>query len=249
MATYRVHATKNYTVMSNVHLRDKSLSLKAKGLLSVMLSLPETWDYTINGLVAICKENNTAVESALKELKQFGYLVVTKKMPNETESGRIEYEYDIYEIPQESEKQQTEKQVAENQWVVSQGVENSPQLSNKELITKQSTTDRYITYNKIIAYLNEKAHTAFKATSKQTQAHINARLAEGFTEQDFYTVIDKKVTEWAGTEFEQYLRPATLFGTKFEGYLNAPARERKVYGATGIQIKNTDEEDILHGIL
>lgn len=108
MTTYKVHKTKDYTVMSNIHLRDKNLSLKAKGLLSVMFSLPDEWDYSINGLVAICKENNTAVESALKELKEFGYLVVTKKLPNETENGRIEYEYDIYESPQAAQKQAIE---------------------------------------------------------------------------------------------------------------------------------------------
>lgn len=77
------------------------------------------------------------------------------------------------------------------------------------------------TYKIIIAYLNEKANKDFKAKSKATQQHINARLKEGFTVDDFKTVIDKKCAEWLGTDFEQYLRPATLFGTKFEGYLNA----------------------------
>lgn len=141
MATYRVHTNKNYTVMSNTHLRDKTMSLKAKGLLSVMLSLPETWDYTINGLVAICKENNTAVESALKELKALGYLVVTKRMPNETESGRIEYEYDIYENPQVLDKHHVVNQGIEKQGVENQGVENSRQLSTYKSITNKSITD------------------------------------------------------------------------------------------------------------
>lgn len=148
MATYRVHTNKNYTVMSNVHLRDKTMSLKAKGLLSVMLSLPDTWDYTINGLVAICKENNTAVESALKELKALGYLVVTKRMPNETESGRIEYEYDIYETPQVLCKQHFVNQGIEKQGVENQGVENSRQLSTYKSSTKKSITDKLSTEDK-----------------------------------------------------------------------------------------------------
>ena len=75
MSVIRVHKSKNYTVMSNTHLRDKSLSLKAKGLLSVMLSLPDNWDYSIAGLVAISKENETAVKSALNELKDNNYVV------------------------------------------------------------------------------------------------------------------------------------------------------------------------------
>lgn len=99
MAVFKINKTTNYTVMSNHHLRNKNLSLKAKGLLSIMLSLPQEWDYSIKGLCSICKENESAIKSALSELKQFGYLVVTKKYADETSSGRIEYLYDIYEEP------------------------------------------------------------------------------------------------------------------------------------------------------
>lgn len=73
----------------------------------------------------------------------------------------------------------------------------------------------------IIDYLNQKAGTNYKTTTKDTVSHINARLSDGYTVDDFKTVIDKKVSEWQGTEFEKYLRPKTLFGTKFESYLNA----------------------------
>lgn len=99
MAVFKINKTTNYTVMSNHHLRNKKLSLKAKGLLSIMLSLPQEWDYSIKGLCSICKENESAIKSALSELKQFGYLVVIKKYADETSSGRIEYLYDIYEEP------------------------------------------------------------------------------------------------------------------------------------------------------
>lgn len=136
-----MNKTKNYTVMSNEHLKDKRLSLKAKGLLSVMLSLPDTWDYSISGLVAICKESETAVKSTLNELKSCGYLVVTKKMPDETESGRIEYVYDIFEHAQTG-KQWVEKQGVENLWVESLGVENVRQLNTKKSNTDKSTTNK-----------------------------------------------------------------------------------------------------------
>lgn len=142
-----MNKTKNYTVMSNEHLKDKRLSLKAKGLLSVMLSLPDTWDYSISGLVAICKESETAVKSTLNELKSCGYLVVTKKMPNETESGRIEYVYDIFEKAQTG-KQLVEKQGVENLGVESLGVENVRQLSTKESSTDKSNTDKSNTNKK-----------------------------------------------------------------------------------------------------
>lgn len=142
-----MNKTKNYTVMSNEHLKDKRLSLKAKGLLSVMLSLPDTWDYSISGLVAICKESETAVKSTLNELKSCGYLVVTKKMPNETESGRIEYVYDIFEKAQAG-KQPVEKQEVENLGVENLGVENVRQLNTKESSTDKSNTDESSTNKK-----------------------------------------------------------------------------------------------------
>ena len=82
-----------------------------------------------------------------------------------------------------------------------------------------SNTDNKQIYIDIINYLNEKAGTHYLPDTKETRRCIDARLKD-FTEDDFYTVIDKKVQEWKGTEFENFLRPQTLFGTKFESYLN-----------------------------
>lgn len=117
---------------------------------------------------------------------------------------------------------------------------------NKNNITKTDNKNNNI--NIIVEYLNQKAGTKYRASSKSTSQHIHARLEEGFSVDDFKTVIDKKCAEWIGTEFAQYLRPATLFGTKFEGYLNAPFRQRKTVGASGIEIKQPDHDD-LAGIL
>lgn len=83
-------------------------------------------------------------------------------------------------------------------------------------------------YKSIIAYLNEAAGTSFRHTTGKTRTLIHARLAEGFTFEDFQIVIDKKCAEWRGDEkMEKFLRPETLFGTKFEGYLQAKATTRK----------------------
>jgi uncharacterized phage protein (TIGR02220 family)/predicted phage replisome organizer len=76
-------------------------------------------------------------------------------------------------------------------------------------------------YETVVSYLNKKAGTNYRATTAKTRTAIHARLAEKFTVENFKTVIDKKCDEWIGTEYEKYLRPETLFGTKFEGYLNA----------------------------
>lgn len=143
MAVIRVNKTKDYTVMSNIHFKDKRLSLKAKGLLSQMLSLPEDWDYSITGLGAINKENETAIASALKELQKAGYLQITKLMPDRTESGRIEYIYDIFEQPVE--KQGLEKQDPEFLGLEFLGLENQGQLNTNKSNTKRSNTKDLIT--------------------------------------------------------------------------------------------------------
>ncbi|WP_053069810.1 conserved phage C-terminal domain-containing protein [Clostridium botulinum] len=100
-------------------------------------------------------------------------------------------------------------------------------------------------YINIVEYLNKKANTNYRATTKKTKDLINARLNEGFEEKDFYTVIDKKVKEWLGTEWERFLRPETLFGTKFEGYLNQKAGVQSNGGneVTSIEQNNAKEED------
>lgn len=81
----------------------------------------------------------------------------------------------------------------------------------------------------IIDHLNQTAGTAYRASSRDTKGHINARLSEGYTVADFITVIDKKTAEWKGTDMEKYLRPATLFGSKFEGYLNQKTTKKDRY--------------------
>lgn len=131
MSVIRVNKTKDYTVMSNHHLKNRNLSLKAKGLLSQMLALPEGWDYSINGLVAINKESEASIKAAMSELKAEGYLRITKLKPNQTESGRIEYVYDIYEEP----KQEGEKQEVEIQPLEIQPIENHGQLNTNKLNT------------------------------------------------------------------------------------------------------------------
>lgn len=137
MSVIRVHKNKNFTVMSNVHLRDMDLSLKAKGLLSVMLSLPDNWNYSIAGLCSICKENETAIKSTIKELKERRYVIVDKKYPNQTESKKYEYVYHIFEEPQ-PENQEVEKQGVENLPLDNLPIENHP--LNKR--TDRSSTDK-----------------------------------------------------------------------------------------------------------
>ncbi|MDD3363236.1 MAG: conserved phage C-terminal domain-containing protein [Hespellia sp.] len=91
-------------------------------------------------------------------------------------------------------------------------------VNDKNNNVEQSTTE--YPYKDVIDYLNQKIGTQFKDKSKDSRKHIKARFDDGFVMDDFVRVIDKKAAEWTGTDNEKYLRPCTLFGTKFESYLN-----------------------------
>ena len=148
--------------MSNTHLKDKRLSLKAIGLLSVVLGLPEDWHYTVNGLVGIAKDGKDSVESAIKELKKNGYLKVEKIYPN-ANSNRIQYQYTFFENPQEVGFQPLENQNIEKQSVETQVLENpytykntnKPNTDNKN--TNKQSKHKYGEYQHVL--LTDKEHT------------------------------------------------------------------------------------------
>ena len=143
MAVFRIERTRDYTVMSNHHLRNANLSLKAKGLLSMMLSLPEDWNYTTRGLAKICKEGVDAIGAALRELEAAGYIVRHKLRDRQ---GRIsDTEYVIYEQPQ-LRKPDTDSPDTENPYMDKPDTEKPAELniekSNTEkTITHGSSTD------------------------------------------------------------------------------------------------------------
>ena len=99
MSTFRVNKNVNYTVMSNHHLQDKRLSLKAKGLLSYMLSLPDDWDYSLKGLTVGCKDGLDSVRTAVLELEEHGY--VRRQKVRNAKGQIIDYDYQVYESPVE----------------------------------------------------------------------------------------------------------------------------------------------------
>ena len=117
MSTFRVNKNVNYTVMSNHHLQDKRLSLKAKGLLSYMLSLPDDWDYSLKGLTTGCRDGIDSVRSAVHELEDGGYLCRSKV--RDARGRIIDYNYEVFELPQ---KELIEKRPAP--------VPNSPSSEN-----------------------------------------------------------------------------------------------------------------------
>ena len=97
------------------------------------------------------------------------------------------------------------------------GIRVTTECRNKDSSIRDTNN---IIYSRVIEYLNSKTGKSYKSTTRKTQSLIKARIDEGFNEEEFFKVIDNKVAEWKGTEYEKYLRPETLFGNKFEGYLN-----------------------------
>ena len=160
MAVFRIEKNKNYTVMANYHLRDISLSLKAKGLLSLMLSLPDGWDYTTKGLACICKDGVDSICSTVKELEKAGY-VQRRRLRNEL--GHLtEIEYTILEkpvrtasseesalpdssakagTPPKREKPVLDYPVLDNPEQAIPEQDNPAQLNIQESITEKSNTD------------------------------------------------------------------------------------------------------------
>lgn len=142
MAVFRVNKNRDYTCMSNVHLRDKRITLKAKGLLSVMLSLPDDWDYSINGLTAISRENETAIRTALAELEKCGYLMRTEI--HDAGTGKFGYIYDIYETAEKSphiENPHTDNPHTDNPHTGLPYTENRTQLNTKSQSTNKRSTE------------------------------------------------------------------------------------------------------------
>lgn len=225
MSIIRIEKTKDYTVMSNYHLREKDMSLKAKGLMSLMLSLPDKWDYSIAGLVAICKENETSIKTALDELKEFGYLEVIKKKPNETESGRFEYEYVLHE-----QKQDIEKQGVENLGLEILGLENQRQLNtnNKILNNKENIKEKEIFdfwNSKNIIKHKELNATTTKAIQKALKEYTANVIKECISRYD-KVIKDKNYyfdTRWSLCEFLKQKNAMPDFldeGSKWLNYIN-----------------------------
>ena len=148
MAIFRVEKTRDFTVMSNHHLKNSKLTLKSKGLLSLILSLPEDWDYTLKGLACICREGVDAIRAAIKELESEGY--IERRRLRNTKGQLTEIEYVIHEVPVKSEptsekpmleKPMLENPTLDNSILEKPTLENPTQLNTNILNTKELKTN------------------------------------------------------------------------------------------------------------
>lgn len=181
MAVFRIDKTRDYTVMSNHHLRNTELSLKAKGLLSLMLSLPDNWDYTTKGLARICKDGVDSICAAVRELEEHGYVIRERVRGANGQLGSIEYT--ILEQPAEPSPERENpvqvKPILENPVLVKPEQEN-PAQSNKD----KSNTDLSITEQSNPIRSNPPAPEGWNGTDGMEAREIYREIVYGNIEYD-----------------------------------------------------------------
>lgn len=201
---------------------------------SGMIFLTETIPYTAKMLADELDFEENTVKLALSALEQLG-MITTSDNGYFTISGWEEHQnIEGMEKIREQNRLRKARYDSRKKELLSSNVTGNVTVtqSNATDIDKEIDIDIEKEYISIVEYLNEKAGTKYRAKAEKTKRLIHARLAEGFTVDDFKTVIDKKCTEWMGTEWEKFLRPETLFGTKFESYLNEKTRKEVPKGGT-----------------
>ena len=187
--------------------------------------------YTVNQLVVNSDKRlnltTQKVRTILKKLEKEGYIeFLTSGSKGKESTLKITIKQQLFNNNVTNKSEQLQQV---------EGGKQQQSNNNVTTLSKKKEKDNNI-YSLVIDYLNKKASTNYRATTKNTQSFINARVKEGYAVEDFKKVIDSKSREWLGTDFEKYLRPATLFGTKFENYLNEA--NKKTPTAIGAENKN-----------
>ena len=219
----------NFTTIHNKLITDNSISLKAKGIMLYMLSKPAGWNYNPKDIANNSKDGLESVYSGLKELIEAKYISRRKN-----KDGTVDYfvfednsennviDYSIQKPNCEKPNMEKPNQGFADVLIIKDS--NNTEYNKKELSNKENIKE----IEEVVNHLNEKAGTKYKSSSKNTTKHIKARINDGYTLEDFKSVIDKKCSEWLNTDMEKYLCPDTLFGSKFEKYLNQKINGPKI---------------------
>ncbi|MEB6059560.1 conserved phage C-terminal domain-containing protein [Staphylococcus pseudoxylosus] len=234
MATFRVYKESgNFVMVHKNFIHDSNLSWKAKGILLYLLSRPDDWQIYETELEKHSSDGLSGLKSGIKELEEIGYIQRNRKRD---ENGRLNgYEYLVYEQPNHIRFSNVGKTVNgktnNGKTVNGESHTTNNNSTNNDLTNNNNTNNDLktlsgnptvspIPYKDIIDYLNQKTGKHYKHTTNKTKEFIKARWNQDFNLDDFKKVIDIKTAEWLNTDSDKYLRPETLFGTKFEGYLN-----------------------------
>lgn len=207
----------------------KLLCLAGKQNNSGVFLLNDTIVYTDKMLATIFRMKETTVTLALQTFEQFGMVKIVDgviTIPNWGKHQNLDSIESKRNYQREYMRNYRERQAQLVGGKANSNTNSKANVSRAEI--EEEKEDRYNNiYTQIVAYLNAKIGANYRDKTPKTQSLIRARLKEGFTLDDFKTVIDKKTAEWTGTEWEKFLRPETLFSTKFESYLNSKTTPRQ----------------------
>lgn len=237
MATFRtIKESGDFVTVHKSFVFDNNLSAKAKGILLYFLSRPDNWQIYTSEVVKHMNDGQKSINSGIQELIELGYVIRTRKRK---ENGDFNgFEYLVYEQPKqigempfgENVKRENAKRInakrenakgrTTNNNRTNNDLTNINGTNNDGNILSCSPTVSQIPYKEIIDYLNQKTGKQYRHTTAKSKRVIEARWNEDFRLDDFKRVIDNKTNDWLNTDSDKYLRPETLFGSKFEGYLN-----------------------------
>ncbi|GAA0813474.1 conserved phage C-terminal domain-containing protein [Ligilactobacillus aviarius] len=235
MSNVKRYEKNNFTITDNKLIKDDRLSWKARGIFQYLWAMPSDWNFYVDEVAKHSKNSVGALQSGLSELEKFGYLKRIRLHGKDGHFSRMAWELsDTGDFTINPENHSMENTInGKNHRMGNRPLLNTNNTNKKETLNKKNTKDILSSSHstavpEIIDYLNSKIGTHYRATTRKTQSLIKARMNEGFTVDDFKIVIDNKAAEWSKDErMSKYLRPETLFGTKFESYLNQQSRVGK----------------------
>ncbi|UBH16377.1 conserved phage C-terminal domain-containing protein [Macrococcus armenti] len=244
MATFRaIKKSSEYLMLDKTAIYDDTLSFKAKGILVYLLSRPDDWQIYETEIIKHCSDGRDSVRSGIKELEDRGYI---KRERKRDENGRLNgYEYIVFERPQENHQSGKtnigktnvgKTNIGKSNTTNNNITNNNNTNNNRTIILSDSDESNFAFMNQceaIVNHLNLKTNSNYRFKAEKTKRLIKARMNDGFTVDDFKAVIDYQASLWLHNDMAKYLRPETLFGTKFEGYLNSAHR-------SGIQQANNN---------
>lgn len=265
----------NYTNTSNQLVRDASLTWKARGIFNYLWSQSNEWQFYVSEVAQHSKDGENALQTGIQELEKHGYL---KRINRHSKKGKFDgldwILDDMGSLNRQAENtvngeiQEKTPKKAENPSDVKTAGREKRQTENRRL---RNNNNKYYQYKEItnkrkngsvkaepkaihkevIDYLNDKIGARYKASSDVSKRLIDARVKEGYKLDDFKQVIDNKVATWAQDQkMSKYLRPQTLFGTKFESYLNERTPSVPAHSDFGAEayatgaIEGVDDDDL-----
>lgn len=231
----------NFVTTSAQVAQDKRLSWKARGIFLYLASMSDDWNFYVDEIAKHAPQGKRALQNGLKELEEYGYL---KRVRTHKPNGDLSsLKWELYYEPVELQKQNSSEAVMlpkrneplinnnnnKYQETININTNNKRDIREKSGDFSAGTSSDHIPYSEIIEYLNKRTGKNYRASSQKTRCLIKARFNEKYTVDDFKKVIDNKCLEWLRDEkMSRYLRPETLFGTKFESYLNQDNKNNQV---------------------